>query len=156
MQYIYIYIIIIDRSYIALTSALQLTPCGHVTCDSEWVTVSFCSTFFYYSTIGFFTYRNSRQYTHTGHTPSRWNKQNSEQDYYKMGRKGKRDRKREEEREEKEEETDRHTCGRSCRGSDHQGRYSGKNPGSWRTDRPHDRSQGTAHTRWCLPEQTHT
>ena len=53
MQYIYIYIIIIDWSYIALTSALQLTPCSHVACDSEWVTLSFCSTFFYYSTIGF-------------------------------------------------------------------------------------------------------
>ena len=38
--------IIADRFYIVLFSALEQTHCTHVACDSEWMTVSFYSAFF--------------------------------------------------------------------------------------------------------------
>ena len=38
---VYYFIIIIHRFYVALFSSLEHTHCGHVSCDSEWVTVSF-------------------------------------------------------------------------------------------------------------------
>ena len=41
------FIIIISHSfYIALFSTLEQTHCAHVTCDSEWVTVSFYSAYY--------------------------------------------------------------------------------------------------------------